>query len=61
MIQYAYGFAYICFSLALLMNLWKIIFAKETSDRILALGHNVHQRHCADRALWGGTGNRDLL
>ncbi len=37
MIQYAYGFAYICFSLALLMNLWRIVFAKEPSDRILAL------------------------
>ena len=29
--------AYICFSLALLMNLLRIVFAKEPSDRILAL------------------------
>ncbi|MFC4215497.1 K+/H+ antiporter subunit F [Pseudophaeobacter arcticus] len=36
-ITYATLFAFTCFSLAILMNLWKIIFAAEIADRILAL------------------------
>ncbi|WP_162930149.1 K+/H+ antiporter subunit F [Pseudophaeobacter sp. EL27] len=34
---YATLFAFVCFALALLMNLWKIISAAEIADRILAL------------------------
>lgn len=37
MIAYAALFAFICFALAVLMNLWKIISADEIADRILAL------------------------
>ncbi|CUH86223.1 Sodium-cholate efflux protein MrpF [Phaeobacter sp. CECT 5382] len=37
MIIYAALFAFICFALAVLMNLWKIISADEIADRILAL------------------------
>lgn len=37
MITYAALFAFICFSLAVLMNLWKILSAEEIADRILAL------------------------
>ncbi|MEP4038340.1 K+/H+ antiporter subunit F [Pseudophaeobacter sp.] len=36
-ITYATLFAFVCFALALLMNLWKIISAEEIADRILAL------------------------
>lgn len=37
MIAYAALFAFVCFALAVLMNLWKIISADEIADRILAL------------------------
>lgn len=37
MILYAVTFAFGCFSLALLMNLWKVVFGAEIADRILAL------------------------
>jgi multicomponent K+:H+ antiporter subunit F len=37
MITYAAIFAFGCFSLAVLMNLWKVLFADEIADRILAL------------------------
>ena len=37
MIEYAYAFAFVCFALALLMNLWKVLTATEITDRILAL------------------------
>jgi len=37
MIAYATIFAFGCFSLAVLMNLWKVLFADEIADRILAL------------------------
>ena len=37
MITYAAIFAFGCFSLAVLMNLWKVMFADEIADRILAL------------------------
>ncbi len=37
MIAYATVFAFGCFSLAILMNLWKVVFASEVADRILAL------------------------
>lgn len=37
MIAYAAIFAFVCFALAVLMNLWKILSADEIADRILAL------------------------
>lgn len=37
MIEYAFAFAFVCFALALLMNLWKVLTATEITDRILAL------------------------
>jgi len=37
MIQYAAIFAFGCFGLSVLMNLWKVLFASEIADRILAL------------------------
>ncbi|PRY25302.1 multisubunit potassium/proton antiporter PhaF subunit [Aliiruegeria haliotis] len=37
MITYALYFAVICFSLGLLMNIWRIRFAPGVVDRILAL------------------------
>ena len=37
MITYAAIFAFGCFSLAVLMNLWKVLFADEIAGRILAL------------------------
>ncbi|NIZ59949.1 K+/H+ antiporter subunit F [Sedimentitalea sp. CY04] len=37
MITYAAIFAFGCFALAVLMNLWKVLFADEIADRILAL------------------------
>ena len=37
MITYAAIFAFGCFALAVLMNLWKVLFAEEVADRILAL------------------------
>ena len=37
MIHYATIFAFGCFGLAVLMNLWKVLFAGEIADRILAL------------------------
>ena len=37
MIAFATFFAFVCFALAILMNLWKIISAAEIADRILAL------------------------
>ncbi|AZV77757.1 K+/H+ antiporter subunit F [Parasedimentitalea marina] len=37
MITYAAIFAFGCFALAVLMNLWKVLFAEEIADRILAL------------------------
>ena len=37
MIAYATIFAFGCFALAVLMNLWKVLFADEIADRILAL------------------------
>jgi len=37
MIGYALIFAFACFGLALLMNLWRVITGPELSDRILAL------------------------
>ena len=37
MIAYALGFAALCFGLALLMNLWRMVKGPEASDRILAL------------------------
>lgn len=37
MITYAALFAFVCFALAVLINLWKIISADEIADRILAL------------------------
>jgi len=37
MIQYAAIFAFGCFGLSVLMNLWKVLFAGEIADRILAL------------------------
>lgn len=41
MIHYALLFAITCFSLALLMNLWRIRFAPGVVDRILALDTTV--------------------
>jgi multicomponent K+:H+ antiporter subunit F len=37
MIETAALFAFICFGLALLMNLWKVMFGTTMADRILAL------------------------
>ncbi|MEX5599020.1 K+/H+ antiporter subunit F [Pseudophaeobacter sp. C1-32P7] len=37
MIETAALFAFVCFALALLMNLWKVMFAAAIADRILAL------------------------
>ena len=37
MIEYAYIFAFGCFALAMLMNLWKVMTGTEITDRILAL------------------------
>lgn len=37
MIGYALIFAFACFGLALLMNLWRVMTGPELSDRILAL------------------------
>ncbi|KJZ25345.1 K+/H+ antiporter subunit F [Tritonibacter mobilis] len=37
MIEYAYIFAFGCFALAMLMNLWKVVIGTEITDRILAL------------------------
>ena len=37
MITYAAIFAFGCFALGILMNLWKVLFADEIADRILAL------------------------
>lgn len=37
MIQYAAIFAFGCFGLSVLMNLWKVLLADEIADRILAL------------------------
>ncbi|MGR3759758.1 K+/H+ antiporter subunit F [Roseobacteraceae bacterium NS-SX3] len=37
MIQAAGLFAFACFALAVLMNLWKIVTAPDVADRILAL------------------------
>jgi multicomponent K+:H+ antiporter subunit F len=37
MIAWATSFAIVCFSLALLFNLWRIAYAPGVTDRILAL------------------------
>ncbi|OED50030.1 K+/H+ antiporter subunit F [Leisingera sp. S232] len=37
MIASAATFAFACFALALLMNLWKVVTAPDVADRILAL------------------------
>lgn len=37
MMLYAYSFAFGCFALAVLLNLAKVLSAREISDRILAL------------------------
>ncbi len=37
MIESAALFAFVCFALALLMNLWKVMFGGTMADRILAL------------------------
>ena len=37
MIEAAALFAFVCFALALLMNLWKVMFGTTMADRILAL------------------------
>jgi multicomponent K+:H+ antiporter subunit F len=37
MIEYAVYFAFACFGIGLLMNLWQIVFAKGVGDRVLAL------------------------
>lgn len=37
MIECAYIFAFGCFALAMLMNLWKVVTGTEITDRILAL------------------------
>lgn len=37
MIAVALGFALACFSLALLCNLWRVVFAPGVPDRVLAL------------------------
>ncbi|UWQ31135.1 K+/H+ antiporter subunit F [Leisingera sp. M527] len=37
MIESATTFAFACFALAMLMNLWKVVTAPDVADRILAL------------------------
>ena len=37
MIGYALGFAFACFGLGLLLNIYRVIFAPVVGDRILAL------------------------
>ena len=37
MMIYAIYFAFACFGAAVLMNLWKVVFADQIADRILAL------------------------
>ncbi|WP_417804602.1 K+/H+ antiporter subunit F [Thalassospira lucentensis] len=37
MIDYALNFGFICVSLALLMNLWRLTMGPTTADRILAV------------------------
>ncbi len=37
MIAYALGFAYACFGLGLVMNIWRIFRAPGVTDRVLAL------------------------
>ena len=37
MIAAALGFAFVCFSLALLCNLWRVMFSRGVPDRVLAL------------------------
>lgn len=37
MIPAALGFAMACFSLGLLLNLWRVVFAPDVPDRVLAL------------------------
>ncbi|OBY28191.1 K+/H+ antiporter subunit F [Leisingera sp. JC1] len=37
MIEAAATFAFACFALAMLMNLWKVVTAPDVADRILAL------------------------
>ncbi|SCZ55138.1 K+/H+ antiporter subunit F [Epibacterium ulvae] len=37
MITIAVTFAFACFSLAVMMNLYKVVYAAEVADRILAL------------------------
>ncbi|UWQ30815.1 MULTISPECIES: K+/H+ antiporter subunit F [unclassified Leisingera] len=37
MIESAATFAFACFALAMLMNLWKVVTAPDVADRILAL------------------------
>jgi multicomponent K+:H+ antiporter subunit F len=37
MIAAATTFAFVCFSAAILMNLWKVVSAEDVADRILAL------------------------
>ncbi|WOI34537.1 K+/H+ antiporter subunit F [Tritonibacter scottomollicae] len=37
MIEYAYIFAFGCFAVAMLMNLWKVVTGSEITDQILAL------------------------
>ncbi|MGF1622426.1 MAG: K+/H+ antiporter subunit F [Rhodomicrobiaceae bacterium] len=37
MIAYSFYFAFGCFGLALLFNLWRIVYAPGVGDRILAL------------------------
>lgn len=37
MITYAIFFSFGCFGLALLMNLWRVVFSDNAADRVLAL------------------------
>ncbi|CRL11038.1 K+/H+ antiporter subunit F [Phaeobacter italicus] len=37
MIETAAIFAFVCFALGLVMNLWKVVTAEDVADRILAL------------------------
>jgi len=37
MIQVALGFAFLCYGLGLLFNLWRIVKGPDSADRILAL------------------------
>ncbi|HBU98443.1 MULTISPECIES: K+/H+ antiporter subunit F [Thalassospira] len=37
MIEYALNFGFVCVSLALLMNLWRLTMGPTTADRILAV------------------------